>query len=326
MSDTGNGNPVRLLCTYSGGLVSYAAAKRAIERHGREGTVLLFADTIIEDNDLYRFLIETAAHLTGVEDRDAVAELAGRASRLPEPASGRMAERKQLLRELRADAADAIPSLAWIADGRTPWEVFVDERFVGNSRIDPCSKKLKRELMDRWRADHCDPATTVCVYGLDWTERHRIEGRCGRKGHRARQAEAGWAASYPMDERPYLIRGDIVAGLAAVGIAPPRLYDMGFTHNNCAGLCVKGGMGQARHLLRVNPAYYRWSEGQERWAMAEIGPTARPFLRDRSGGETMGVTMAEFRRRCESLPLLDGLEDDDIGGCGCAIDDEEEGI
>ena len=37
-----------------------------------------------------------------------------------------------------------------IADGRTPWEVFEDVKFIGNSRIDPCSQILKRELIKKW--------------------------------------------------------------------------------------------------------------------------------------------------------------------------------
>lgn len=281
--DAGVPRPVRLLCTYSGGLVSYAAAKRAIGQHGREGAVLLFADTRMEDEDLYRFLRESAEHL-------------------------------------------GVP-LVTVADGRDPWQVFVDERFIGNSRVDPCSKKLKRELMDRWRAEHCDQASTVCVYGLDWSERHRIEGNAAKKGHRARQREQGWRAEYPMNERPYLTKDEIIADLRSVGIEPPRLYAMGYPHNNCGGWCCKMGHAQARHLLRTLPDRYRWHEGREADAMAAIGPTARPFLRTRVGGVTRGVTMREFRELCESLPLLDGIAEEDGWGCGggCAVDDEEEG-
>lgn len=46
---------------FSGGIGSWAAAKRTVERYGNEGTVLLFTDTLIEDQDLYRFLDEAAA-------------------------------------------------------------------------------------------------------------------------------------------------------------------------------------------------------------------------------------------------------------------------
>lgn len=48
---------------FSGGAASYIAAKRVIAEHGRERTHLLFADTGIEDEDLYRFLKEAVAKL-----------------------------------------------------------------------------------------------------------------------------------------------------------------------------------------------------------------------------------------------------------------------
>lgn len=44
------------IVNYSGGVGSWAVAKRVIARHGAENTTLLFTDTLIEDSDLYRFL------------------------------------------------------------------------------------------------------------------------------------------------------------------------------------------------------------------------------------------------------------------------------
>ena len=40
---------------YGGGLPSYEAAKRSIDRYGRESVEIWFADTRMEDEDLYRF-------------------------------------------------------------------------------------------------------------------------------------------------------------------------------------------------------------------------------------------------------------------------------
>lgn len=47
----------------SGGLTSYEALRRCIARHGRDATRAVFADTRIEDADLYRFLDDIEAHL-----------------------------------------------------------------------------------------------------------------------------------------------------------------------------------------------------------------------------------------------------------------------
>lgn len=200
-----------------------------------------------------------------------------------------------------------------IADGRDIWEVFVDEKFIGNSRVDPCSKILKRKLMFDWCKSHAPDA--VWVYGLDWSERTRIER------HRARLLEQGIRSEYPMDDRPYITKDETLAWMESLGVKPPRLYGLGFNHNNCGGLCTKMGLGQARHLLFTLPDVYGYHERRESDAMAKIGPTAKPFLRYRSKGTTRGVTMREFREQLERQPML--FADYGVGGCGggCAIDE-----
>lgn len=308
------------LVMYSGGLVSWAAGKRTVERYGREQTRLLFADTLIEDEDLYRFVIEGAANIFGIDLPDDFRDLASSVPAIEDDPD--LIRRRPILAELMRLASRHIPGLHWIADGRTPFEVFADEKFIGNTRVDPCSRILKRELMNRWRDEHCENWRTVVVFGLDWSERGRIEGRKGKPGHRVRLAEQGWLASYPMDETPYLIKDDIEAILEIEEIRPPNLYALGFPHNNCGGYCCKMGLAQANHLLRTIPARYAWNESQEERAMAKIGPTAKPSLRYRSNGSTRGVTLREFRRIQEQQSML---FDEHGWGCGgsCAIDDVE---
>ena len=41
---------------FSGGIASWATAKRVAERHGTDALTLLFADTRIEDDDLFLLL------------------------------------------------------------------------------------------------------------------------------------------------------------------------------------------------------------------------------------------------------------------------------
>lgn len=48
---------------FSGGIGSYCAALRVKERFGTENLNLLFTDTMVEDPDLYRFLVEAAADI-----------------------------------------------------------------------------------------------------------------------------------------------------------------------------------------------------------------------------------------------------------------------
>lgn len=154
----------------SGGIGSWCAARRVATEHGTADLVLLFTDTLGEDGDLYRVLIEGSAWLLGL---DRPLELLRLAAELPPVRKER--ERVQALAALRAGAAELLPGLTWLAEGRTIWDVFRDERFLGNSRVDPCSKILKREMADRWLAANCDPAETVIHVGIDWSEAHRFE-------------------------------------------------------------------------------------------------------------------------------------------------------
>jgi hypothetical protein len=48
---------------FSGGIASWAVARRVADRHGVNDLVLLFADTLIEDDDLYAFVQTSAAQL-----------------------------------------------------------------------------------------------------------------------------------------------------------------------------------------------------------------------------------------------------------------------
>ena len=61
-----------------------------------------------------------------------------------------------------------------IADGRTPWEIFRDVKFIGNSRVDPCSRILKRDLIKKWLKDNFTPEECNIFVGIDCYEEHRL--------------------------------------------------------------------------------------------------------------------------------------------------------
>lgn len=124
---------------FSGGVGSWAAAKRVAEKHGTERLVLLFADVggahvsphVSEDEDCYRF-IEDAARNVGGE-------------------------------------------LVVLNEGRNIWEVFKDDdRFLGNARLANCSKFLKQRPARTWLEENTAPSETLVYVGIDWTETHRI--------------------------------------------------------------------------------------------------------------------------------------------------------
>ena len=256
--------PVKHLVMFSGGVCSWACAKRVVEKHGTDGVLLLFADTLIEDHDLYRFLPEAVENI-GVD----------------------------FLR---------------IADGRTPWQVFEDERFIGNSGNDPCSKILKRELLNKWRKDHCDPELTITHFGLDWTEDHRLV--------KIRKRHEPWRIEAYMTEEPIIDKDGMLAWLKREGVKPPHLYSLGFAHNNCGGFCVKSGQAQFELLLRVYPERYARHEAYEHRLRKKLGNFS--VMKDRRGGVTKPLTMRAFRKRLQRQPDL--FDCHEWGGCGCAVE------
>jgi len=295
---------------FSGGVGSFAAADRVVQQHGRE-VRLVFADTLIEDADLYRFLIEGAAQLTGCAGRGEVSGLS--ATALATPPSNAIEARKVHLAQLRLNTARVIPRLAWLADGRTIWDVFRDERFLGNARVGVCSRELKQRIVDDWLETHCDKTETTVYVGIDWTEEHRLARL------RALRGAQGWTYEAPLCEPPHQTKDAAFARLKTLGIEPPRLYRMGFAHNNCGGGCVRAGIGHFTHLLRTMPRVYAEWEQNEQGLREFLNRDDIAILRDRSGGDAKPLTLVQLRRRVE-----DGYEPDlfEIGGCGCFVDTE----
>lgn len=209
-----------------------------------------------------------------------------------------------------AEEVASLLGCEWVrlADGRTPMQVGRDERCVPSNRMAVCSKILKRKLLDKYRAEHFDPAGTVVYLGYDWTEPHRVEA--------ARQHWVPWDVQCPLTEPPYLWPQQILDGWRERGIEPPRLYSQGFAHANCGGACVRGGQAQWELLLRVNrPRYLEWEAEEER-TRAELGKDVA-ILRDRTGGTVTSLPLLTFRERLERQPSL--FDADDIGACGCEM-------
>lgn len=262
----------------SGGIGSYAAARRVVEgAQPGDDVVLLFADTKIEDADLYRFLQDTVRYLG-----------------------------------LRTPYGVAF-SYQEIRDGRDVWEVFYSERFLGNSRIDPCSKFLKRVPIRRWIDANCDPADTVVYLGIDWTEEHRFT--------KAVPYWAPFTVKAPLCEPPTYDRDRALEELRAEGIEPPRLYAMGFPHNNCGGFCVKAGQASFRLLLEKMPDRYAEHERREQDFREFLGKDVA-ILTDRRGGGRRPLTLREFRERIEAESIE--IDPYDLGGCACFTPDDYE--
>ena len=253
---------------FSGGLCSYFAARRVVEKFGTDGVTLLFADVLIESDGLYRFLEAGAASL-------------------------------------------GLP-VTRIAEGRTPWEVFEDEAFLGNSQIDPCSRILKRELCRKWVEENCftGPSLfgfeeTVLYVGISWDE--------GREDE-IRERWLPWPVEFPMCDPPYWSKCDMQREAKRLGLPLSEAYTDGFPHDNCGGACVKAGQSHWAQLYKIRPAVYEEWERNEEGHRASTGKNVS-ILKDRRGGETKPLTLAAFRERIK----IGDYPKDEWGGCGCGV-------
>ena len=253
---------MKYIVNLSGGLTCFEALRRTIERHGKANTFALFADTLIEDEDLYRFLDDQEKHF-GI-------------------------------------------SIHRIAEGRTPFQVMKDERCITMQAMAPCSKILKRVSIEKHIATHFSPGTYTRVFGMDWTEMHRIE--------RLTAVLAPQPVWFPLLEKPYVDKCHISNYLESIDLVVPRLYTMGFIHNNCGGGCVKAGQAHWAHLYYTMPERYALWEGQEEEIRAHLGKDVT-ILKERLHGVAHPLSLHDFRLRLEAGNT--NYDKDDWGGCGC---------
>lgn len=261
----------------SGGIGSWAAGMRVAEKYGSENIIQLFTDTK-KLND---------AHPHRGEDED-------------------------LYRFLRESSPIIGGKLEWVSAGKDIWRTFEDARYMGNTRVDPCSRVLKREFARKWVEERFAPDEVTLYIGIDWTEAHRAINN--------KKFWEPYNVEFPMIDEPYLDKEQMCQWAESFGVKRPRLYDLGFSHNNCGGMCVKAGLGQFYNLLKKMPERYAYHEFKQEELFQVLGKRV-PFLRQRSKGETKYLSLKEFREQAEMQIEIDM---GDIGGCGCFGDVEEE--
>jgi len=262
---------------YSGGIGSFCAAKRVADKFGSDDLILLFTDTKNPNDD----------HPHSGEDPDTYCFLS------------------ETARFIGGE-------FVHLSNGKNIWEIFEQERYMGNSRIDPCSKILKRLMAKKWVKENLDPGESVLYYGIGWDEIHRTD--------RIKKGNEPYRVEFPMIEKPYLTKRQMIESLPE-WIKPPRLYALGFTHNNCGGFCVKGGLGQFKILYEKLPERYLYHEEKQEELFDKIG--RKPFPKKMVNGKTGYLSLREYRKMIEE-ERVDQMDLFDIGGCGCFTDMEDE--
>lgn len=236
---------------FSGGLCSFLACARA------KPEVLLFADTGIEDEDLYRFLKEGSELLN-------------------------------------------IP-LVVVSAGISFDDLILKKHALPNNRMPFCSRELKHRPSWEWVRKNAPQADLV--FGLDWTETHRIE--------RVKARWPGHRIVAPMADPPYMMKPQMIDEVRKMGIEPPRLYALGFAHNNCGGGCVRAGQAAWMHLYRVMPDRY------QEWVEREALIPGHTFLKRMVNRRIVPLRLADLPAKFGEDPQAAF----DWGGCGCFLDD-----
>ncbi|MCK2240032.1 MULTISPECIES: hypothetical protein [unclassified Crossiella] len=182
--------------------------------------------------------------------------------------------------------------LVHIGDGRTPWEVFEQKQYLGNSRIAPCSYALKILPCRRWLTDNTDPTTTVLYIGLDPSRRDRRRAPAIERGWRP------WRVEFPLLDEPGLSKAAMLAEARALGLTPPQAYELGFSHANCGQLCVRAGQKHWLNTLTHFPDRFADYAEREQKFRTRTGKDVA-ILKETRGGVTYPLTLTELRRRHE---------------------------
>ena len=252
----------------SGGSGSAVAAERVLDRYDKNDVILWFADTLWEDEDLYRFL----------DDLEARWE-------------------HEIIR---------------FTDGRTPLDVAEKRQLIPNSLIAPCSHELKQIPFRKFITSLEKPLTVHL--GMDWTEEHRH----ARPKESYEEIE-GVTVDFPLTWDP-LPSIAYQTTIKSWGITPPRLYSLGFPHNNCGGRCVRQGIKEWLRLKETFPERFEEVKVWELEQRKKGGPRAkRAILKQTRDKVTSPITLEELEKQDRIAPvsLLENVGD--ATNCFCTF-------
>jgi len=147
--------------------------------------------------------------------------------------------------------------------------------------------------------------------GLDWTEEHRMA-----RPKKEYESIGGVSVDFPLTWKP-IPSGKYYKQVLELGIKPPRLYEMGFPHNNCGGRCVRQGIKEWLRLKDAMPERFDevrdWEEVQRRNDDARANYA---ICRDQRNGTVLPLTLRQIeatQQSSEQMSLFEG----DAFSCFC---------
>jgi len=98
------------------------------------------------------------------------------------------------------------------------------------------------------------------------------------------------------------------------------MYELGYTHANCGGTCVKQGQGDCRRTLDNFPEHYQKIEKWEGEMRDHPVRQSYAILRDQSNGTVTAKTLEELRHEVEHGKALRPSLFDAMSACvNCGI-------
>jgi hypothetical protein len=152
-----------------------------------------------------------------------------------------------------------------------------------------------------------NPNDYQLALGIDWTESHRTENISKN------WEKYGYKVEYPLVEDLSYDKNLVFDYLNTHDINIPKLYKLGFSHNNCGGRCFKAGQGHFKLLLEKIPS--RFDELEE----FENNGNGYTILRKTRNKERLNYPLSELKKDYFGDKEIDVY---DIGGCGCFIDED----
>lgn len=191
-----------------------------------------------------------------------------------------------------------------LCSGKTPMQLQIESKFVFNSRIASCSKELKSKVFTKWLKENYTPDECVLFMGIDWSEQHRCEA--------ITRNYAPYKVEYPLCEE-MLYKQEYFEELKQDGLKLPRLYQIGLTHNNCGGRCVKAGIGHWLKLLAKDRNRFLEAENDELTLQRMIG---KKYTHLKRRGEPYSLQQLRYDVEHKTT-LFDNEECNDFGACTC---------
>lgn len=205
-----------------------------------------------------------------------------------------------------------------VVDGRTPEDVFFQQKFLGNARTAKCSEELKVKqtllYVEEMRKQGIEP---IIYFGIGPNEAHRAVSLRNNYEHLPLEPIE---TRFPMIESineeikaRYIIKNEW-------GIKLPRMYDLGFHHANCGGKCVRAGMHHYANLYLVWPDRYKEFENMEQRFRDKYNLNVS-MMKKNSGPYTLKQFREEVieKMSVEELSMYAKEKDTDSIPCFCSF-------